>query len=220
MNFDPHVDIVSAVVFLGASAALVLLAILVAQRLERRTGAAFVSAADERLAGPEEREDACGVAVAARGFVAVAGYRHPVAHVWSEAETDRLVELFRVGFRLDELAAELDIEAGAVAEELARRAFGAVDPVADPSARRFGQPWTATELRTLDSATRAGLAVSDIARQLGRDQLSTVFRMLEAAETTRTLQSIAAGAGDVSTLDRPVRTPGRRSGARPVALHG
>jgi hypothetical protein len=108
-----------------------------------------------------------------------------MSHEWIEPESDGLVSLYRVGFLLDELADELDIEPCSIVEELARRVFGATEPVADPLARRFGQPWTAAELRTLHSSVRAGLGVPEIARQLGRDQLSVVFRMLEAAAESR-----------------------------------
>jgi hypothetical protein len=121
----------------------------------------------------------------ARDLGAVANHNHPTSHEWIEPESDGLVSLYRVGFLLDELADELDIEPCSIVEELARRVFGATEPVADPLARRFGQPWTGAELRTLHSSVRAGLAVPEIARQLGRDQLSVVFRMLEATAESR-----------------------------------
>jgi hypothetical protein len=114
---------------------------------------------------------------------------HASTYEWSRAESDGLVDLFRVGFRLDELAAETGIGPSSIVEELARRVFGATEPVIDHRARRFGQPWTAAEMRTLDSSIVAGLPVPDIARQLGRDQLSVVFRILGSAAETATLQS-------------------------------
>jgi hypothetical protein len=129
----------------------------------------------------------------ARDLAAVATHNHPMSHEWIEPESDGLVSLYRVGFLLDELADELDIEPCSIVEELARRVFGATEPVADPQARRFGQPWTGAELRILHSSVRAGLAVPEVARQLGRDQLSVVFRMLEAtAESREHLADIGA----------------------------
>ncbi|RWZ67833.1 hypothetical protein ELQ92_00745 [Labedella populi] len=119
-----------------------------------------------------------------------------VSHEWIEPESDGLVELYRVGFLLDELAEELDIGPCSIVEELARRVFGATEPVADPLARRFGQSWTDAELRTLHSAVDAGHAVPEIARQLGRDQLSVVFRVLEAAAESR-----GTGVDETSVVD-------------------
>lgn len=121
----------------------------------------------------------------ARDLGSFATHRHSMSHEWIQPESDGLVELYRVGFLLDELADELDIEPCSIVEELARRVFGATEPVADPLAKRFGQPWTAAELRILRSAVGAGHAVPEIARQLGRDQLSVVFRMLESAADSR-----------------------------------
>lgn len=124
-------------------------------------------------------------AASARDLGSFATHRHSMSHEWIQPESDGLVELYRVGFLLDELADELDIEPCSIVEELARRVFGATEPVADPLARRFGAQWTAAELRILRSAVDAGHAVPEIARQLGRDQLSVVFRMLESAADSR-----------------------------------
>jgi hypothetical protein len=124
-------------------------------------------------------------AASARDLGSFATHRHAISHEWIQPESDGLVELYRVGFLLDELAEELDIEPCSIVEELARRVFGATEPVADPHAKRFGQPWTAAELRILRSAVDAGHAVPEISRQLGRDQLSVVFRMLESVADSR-----------------------------------
>ncbi len=222
------VDVLTALVILGAAAALVMVAIVIGQHLDQRevrAAAAAASAETERLANRADRHEADALPteatkagpecspfaaspsllvtddtfhpapaqpwrpVAQRDLTGVATHRHTVSHLWFEPESDGLVELYRVGFLLDELAAELDIEPCSIVEELARRVFGAIDPVADPLARRFGQPWTAAELRTLHSAERAGLSVPEIARQLGRDQLSVVFRLLEAAAEARTAEA-------------------------------
>jgi hypothetical protein len=127
----------------------------------------------------------------------VPGGRRLTSYAWSARESDELVARFRGGFALDEFAGEMGVFPCAVVEELARRAFGATEPVSDPGARRFGRPWTAAELRTLHSAWTAGLGLSDIARQLGRDQLSTAFRLLESAADARDAAAIdTATAGE------------------------
>ena len=106
----------------------------------------------------------------------------PVASArgWSREESDDIVELYRTGFELDEVAADLDVTSSAVVEELARRAFGAMDPVADPRARRFGQRWTLAELRILNSASRAGFGVADIAISSRSSSASSRLRPMRA----------------------------------------
>jgi hypothetical protein len=215
-------DILTALVILGGASAVVVVAIVVGQYLERRearsswtasSGSAAVGPVASGFAPATLAADSTSAAVTrnppydrsilvmddgfpsapvlpwrptpARDLGVVATHNHRMSHEWIEAESDGLVSLYRVGFLLDELADELDIEPCSIVEELARRVFGATEPVADPLARRFGQPWTAAELRTLHSSVRAGLGVPEIARQLGRDQLSVVFRMLEAAAEFR-----------------------------------
>lgn len=117
----------------------------------------------------------------------IAGRPLARSHAWTRSESDDLVDAFRDGFRLETLADELDVHPCAVVEELGRRAFGAVEPVADVRTRRFGQCWTIAELRALHSGWAARLSVPDIARQLGRDQLSVVFRLLESAAEERAM---------------------------------
>lgn len=165
----------------------------------------------------------------ARDLAETVGHRHAAPHAWTRQESDGLVRRFRGGFRLDEVAADLDVDACAVVEELARRAFGAIEPVADPNARRFGQDWTAAELLALHSASASGLKVADIARQLGRDQLSTVFRLLESAADARNgLRDSRPGVDDVAesepepvlAADSVASTDARDARVREVALHG
>lgn len=163
--------------------------------------------------------------VPAHDLAETVGHRHAAPHMWTEQESDGLVRRFRGGFVLDELAADLDVDASAVVEELARRAFGANEPVADPNARRFGQDWTAAELLALHSASASGLRVADIARQLGRDQLSTVFRLLQsAADTRKGLRDSRRGADEAAepeqTTESIASTDGRDARVREVALHG
>lgn len=233
LNATPHAhaaELITAILILGAGALVVVVAIVVGHRLERRAVAAGFSAAGERRAGMDERraahraadavyrqfeqrrsplvvvDDAFTSSVAIAPWRAapagdlgeVAGGRRVASHAWSARESDELMARFRGGFELDEFADEMDVVPCAVVEELARRAFGATEPVSDPGARRFGKPWTAAELRTLHSAWSAGLRLSDIARQLGRDQLSTVFRLLESAADARDV----AGADRGPTVDR------------------
>jgi hypothetical protein len=157
----------------------------------------------------------------ARDLSDAVGHRQAAPHAWSQPESDALLRRFRVGFRLDALAAELDVEPCAVVEELARRVFGATEPVADTRARRFGQPWTDAELRILHSASVAGLGVADIARQLGRDQLSSVFRLLESAARARSGVNTPRPAARATVRDVPgTPVPQRRGPLREAVLHG
>lgn len=258
-------ETLSALVFLGISVMVVVVAIYVTQRLERRSAAGSSDAdeSNERRAVPDEVDDIRTRAadgrdlpehpgpvigslfvvddihtasqdiepwreVAPRDLSETVGHRHPTSQVWTEQESDGLVRLFRRGFQLDELAVELGVEPCVVVEELARRAFGAVEPVADPRARRFGQDWTAAELLALHSAAASGLRVADIARQLGRDQLSTVFRLLEFAEDARAgLSDSAHGFDGVEEIDAATESAGslsprdgQKARVREVALHG
>lgn len=214
------IDVLTALVILGGASAVVVVAILVGQLLERRQagtgspvdgpdgvaiGPVASGFAPATLSGPGAADTAVSAhasmlvmdeaiprssvqpwhAAPARDLGSFATHRHALSHEWIQPESDGLVELYRVGFLLDELADELDIEPCSIVEELARRVFGATEPVADPHAKRFGQPWTAAELRILRSAVDAGHAVPEISRQLGRDQLSVVFRLLESAADSR-----------------------------------
>lgn len=267
MEFTAHtMETLSALVFLGVGVMVVMVAIYVTQRFERRSAAAHsddVDESNERRAVPDEFDDVRSRAiddpdlpdrpvpvvaslfvvddvhtatqdiepwreVPARDLGETVGHRRAASRAWTQQESDGLVRLFRRGFQLDELAADLNLEPCAVVEELARRAFGAVEPVADPRARRFGQDWTAAELLALHSASASGLRVADIARQLGRDQLSTVFRLLEfAADARARLDGSGHRSDEVAELEEAAEsagllssTDGRKARVREVALHG
>lgn len=97
---------------------------------------------------------------------------------WTNEESDGLVALFHLGTDLDALSEEADLEVRVLVEELARRVFGAVDPVVDPSRPRAGAEWTADECASAAAAYRDDVRVDDIARQLGRDQLDIVWRFV------------------------------------------
>lgn len=145
------------------------------------------------------------------------------SYAWTQEESDELVERFRSGFVLDDLAEEFGLEPCAVVEEIARRSFGALEPVRDPQARRFGQPWTDAELRALHSAADSGLRISDIARQLGRDQLSAVFRLLEHATQRRAGRRDVVDSADTCVVGDPsdeAASAASASAVRQVALRG
>ncbi|RUQ98128.1 helix-turn-helix domain-containing protein [Labedella endophytica] len=266
LGFDASAaEVLSVLVILGAASLVVAIALVIAQRFERRSVAADRSLAGERLAGPDERtaartgtdtfgrDDAAeeNGALAHGAFVVAlsgagvdrgtTGRTRPVRHGslividddlmpatdvvpwqlsssdWAQADSDEMVELLSTGFRVDELAAEFGVESCSVLVELARRVFGALEPVLDPSARRFGQPWTETEQRTLLSAASAGLGIPDIARQLGRDQLSTVSRLLELAADEREKRRLARrGQGAVALAGVTQAGPAQ---PREVAIH-
>lgn len=123
------------------------------------------------------------------------GQSHPWrpagSRVWSKAESDGLIALFHLGTDLSALAAEMGLGERVLVEELARRIFGAVDPVVDPTMPRTGAAWSAADRAAIESVGRGDARLSDTAQRLGRDQLDVVQelirggRSLSHAETVR-----------------------------------
>jgi hypothetical protein len=110
------------------------------------------------------------------------------SRVWGKEESDGLVALFHLGTDMDALADEVGVDVRALFAELARRVYGAVDPVVDPSRPHNGAEWTAEEsARALAVADRA-VCLDDTARQLGRDQLDVVTHLIR--NDVRTLRPV------------------------------
>jgi hypothetical protein len=106
----------------------------------------------------------------------VLGYDGSMA--WTKAESDGLVALFHLGTDLTALAEEMGLDERVLAEELARRVYGAVDPVVDPTRPRAGAPWSAADREAIERVVGCGACLSDTARQLGRDQLDVVLQLI------------------------------------------
>lgn len=98
--------------------------------------------------------------------------------VWTKAESDGLVSLFDLGTDLRALAEEMGVDERVLVEEIARRVYGAVDPVVDPTRVHAGEPWTADEREAIEPIVRCGTCLSDAARRLGRDQLDVVAQLI------------------------------------------
>lgn len=116
---------------------------------------------------------------------------YDASRVWTKAESDGLVALFHLGTELSSLATEMGVDERVLVEELARRVFGAIDPVVDPTMPRVGSAWTDADRAAIEPVGCAGACLSDTARRLGRDQLDVVLQLIRAgrrpahAETVR-----------------------------------
>lgn len=97
---------------------------------------------------------------------------------WTRAESDGLVALHHLGTDLASLAAETGVDERVVVEELARRLYGAVDPVIDRTRPRRGAAWTTADRAAIRPVARRDADLSDVARLLGRDQLEVVHQLL------------------------------------------
>jgi hypothetical protein len=113
----------------------------------------------------------------------VLGY--DASKAWTREESDGLVALVHLGTDLRALAAEMRVDDRVLVAELARRLYGAVDPVVDPTCPRTGRPWRASELSGAESVVH-GACLSETAARLGRDQLDVVSRLIRDGRRTAT----------------------------------
>ena len=98
--------------------------------------------------------------------------------IWARSESDGLVALFHLGSDLAGLAGEMGLDERVLTEELARRVYGAIDPVVDPTRPRTGTVWSAADREAIVPIVESGACLSDTARRLHRDQLDVVARLI------------------------------------------
>ena len=86
---------------------------------------------------------------------------------------------YEAGMDIPLLATLLDYSPREVVRELSRQVFSMPTPSENRKAPRSGVKWEAAEEECLIEWFQQGLAPTDIARELGRDELGVCWRILE-----------------------------------------
>ena len=102
-----------------------------------------------------------------------------VGDSWSSEERRELLWGYEAGMDIPLLATFLDYSPREVVRELSRQAFSMPTPSENRKALRYGASWEPAEVKRLIEGFQQGLAPTDIASELGRDELGVCWRILE-----------------------------------------
>ena len=98
---------------------------------------------------------------------------------WSRGERKELAWGYEAGMDIPLLATLLGYSPREVVRELSRQAFSMPTPSENRKASRYGACWELAEVERLVEGFQHGVAPTDIARELGRDELGVCWRILE-----------------------------------------
>ena len=98
---------------------------------------------------------------------------------WSPEERRELAWGYEAGMDIPLLATLLDYSPREVVRELSRQVFSMPTPSENRKAPRFGANWEPGEVERLIEGFQQGVAPTEIARELGRDELGVCWRILE-----------------------------------------
>ena len=98
---------------------------------------------------------------------------------WSPEERKELLWAYEAGMDIPLLATFLEYSPREVVRELSRQVFSMATPSENRKAAHYGAKWEQGEVERLIEGFQQGLAPTDIARELGRDELGVCWRILE-----------------------------------------
>lgn len=99
---------------------------------------------------------------------------------WTEAETEKLIELYREGRVVFYMAGSLKVDQKDVAYKIAREVFGCRGEIDDVrKAKNNGHSWQAEDQERFAALFDAGKSIDQIAKALGRTRLAIVWRSID-----------------------------------------
>ena len=99
---------------------------------------------------------------------------------WTPEERRELHWGYEAGMDIPLLSKLLEYTPQEVVRELSRQVFSMPTPSENRKARRYGATWEPAEVERLIESFQQGVAPTDIAQELGRDELGVCWRILEA----------------------------------------
>ena len=102
-----------------------------------------------------------------------------VDNPWSPEERGELLWDYEMGMDIPLMATLLDYSPREIVRELSRQVFSMPTPSENRKAPRYRANWEPAEVERLIEGFQQGVAPTDIARELGRDELGVCWRIIE-----------------------------------------